>query len=265
MEQADLMRSAANLLEVRKKKIPPQVHEKLTTEDITVRIFKGRSIRLYADILNFLAGEIQRGDAYSHYFLLPHTRTLLDIFSRFVRLQECDSVKQALICIGYQLKTCRWEIPLYSNALKLYGPFLSEKGVLFPQDPALFDERDHIWKRDLSFGKMKDLLEIQRVKDLSIYTRDVFVGGVVDKMYGPFSEFVHGNPYQYTGESHNERFWVAATTISTTAYFIELIDRYTLDWQKPADARMWLGAANKARLKLIDLWRLQIAKRQQST
>ncbi len=260
--QADLMRRASDLLMVRRQKIPPEMGVSLPPHNLITRIFKERSLRLYEDTLKYLAGEIERSGAYPHYFLLPHVRTLLDIFSRFVHLQAKSEVQQGLICAAYQLKTHRLVPDAYATGLQMHQTLFTQNGIEFPQDPTLFDEREHVRKRGLSFGNMKDLLSADRVKDLAMNTRDVFVGGVLDEMYGPFSEYIHGNPFQYTGVEQNERFWVAATTVSTTAYLIEIVDTHTLNWRNPRDARDWLKDAKRTRDTLTGLWLSEIRRRQ---
>ncbi len=148
-EQAQLITKAAALFREKIRTInSTEITENLSVEESVTRIFHVRSLNVYADVLDYVAVELLRSDAKTYYFLLPHVRTLLDIYARFLHLQlNCPlSSSKAMVCIAYQLYTLKSikDGTEYRKALEIYAPFLNQQTLSFPRNP-----------QDLEFRWMK--------------------------------------------------------------------------------------------------------------
>lgn len=222
-----------------------------------IAVFKVRSIKLYKDTLFYIAEQAVKDDLNSHFFLLPHVRTLLDIYGRFIHLLEkCkDESQQALTCLAYQLLLFKHlnSEPDYLKILSSASNFLSKIGFSFP---TVLLDYGHNWvkKNNLAFAKMRDLLTVVNMKKYSINVFTMF--GTMEQygIYSAFSEYLHGNPYYYYESPTNEKFWVIAECISTTAFLIELIDLQTLKKTNPKDFRLWLTDIQKNKSDFVKLW-----------
>lgn len=247
------------LLDDRIKRLTPREEDKYNVSDRSsvIIIFQTRSILVFRDTLDFLASEILVPDAKKRaFFLLPHARTLLDIYARFLHLLiNCpDEDKRALTCIAYQMLGARLLTgsTAYDEALKIYGVFLDRVKPDFPKDPATL-KYGWIVKNGLAFADRDELLTPENMKRFSNYSLEVFGTEKTYFIYSSISEFLHGNPYYYRGEEHNERFWVTSTAMITTAFFVELIDRYILDVQ-PRDFREWLAEVKRTKGEYARFW-----------
>lgn len=265
-EHADLMRQAADLLDARAASIKPQPgrgSEWYTPAEweveIPIRICIQRSLKVFADTLRFLADDILvEQPPQRSFFLLPHARTLLDVYARLLHLQaNCpDRNLAALTCIAYQLLTYA-SVRVgqdYGVALAQYATFLSSQHqVTFPANPS---EMDHEWIRDhkLGFASRKKVLTKTTICEHSAYATEVFGTKGTYETYAHLSEFLHGNPYYYTGKPHNERYWIVAVSISTSAFLMELVDKYTLRKVRPRDFTTWLAQVKKQKVGFTRLW-----------
>lgn len=262
--QAVSMKKAADLLEFRINLIRPDKNIQATwnasvsEKENTIRIFKQRSIRLYVDTLLYLSVEILKPEKANHFFLLPHLRTLLDVYARFLHLLvNCSNdARQALTCITYQLLTFKDinDGQHYREALSLCKDFLEEEKFNFPEDPSKLDIEWIRKNSNLMFAKRSKLLTEDNIKTHSPYSMDVFGSNKTYLIYSSLSEFLHGNPYYYTGKPHNERFWVASMSISISAFLIELIDKYTLNKIQSKDFRVWLKEVKDNKTDFLKLW-----------
>lgn len=262
--QANLLKQASLLLGDRASQIEliERLREGISDGDrekhIAISLFKTRSLKLCKHTIDYLSDEIMRDDPKIYYFLMPHVRTLLDIYARFIHLlSSCkDDKQQALTCISYQLLSYRIleQEPLYKDTLGLYKNFLSQANFIFPENSS---DYDYEWmkKKNLIFLKNKKLLTIDNIKKYSIYSIDIFKPKETYKIYSSFSEFLHGNPYYHGGTPHNERFWVVGMCLSILPFFIEIIDIYTLNKTNPRDFRIWLSEIKKSRPDFSILWR----------
>ncbi len=256
--QADLMRQAAVLVGERARQIEPLPEEKagISDSESAIRLFRIRSLKLYQGVLEFLADEIIKEEPKRYFFLLPHVRTLLDIYSRFLHLLlKCPTDNEkALVCIAYQLNTYRnIGEEGYKKGLEFYKDFLTVTKPDFPQTPEALTWR---WIRSngLAFGSKSDLLTAENIKRFSMHALDVFGANKTYEIYSHISELLHGNPYLYNDSSHNERFWIAAMSLINTAFLLDMIDRFILDKGQQRDAREWLTTVKNSRAEFTGLW-----------
>jgi len=215
LSQATLIKQGASLLDSRANAIEliakQRVHSQKATEERcnTIDIFTVRSIRLFRDTLTYLSKEMSRNEVENHFFLLPHVRTLLDIYARFLYLQiNCpNESRQALVCLSYQLllsKTLNSE-PMYQEILALNKNFLNTETFSYPDSVRDFSFGWTV-KKGLAFPNREELLTEENIKGSSVYSADVFGAKKTYDIYSYFSELIHGNPYYYLGKPHNERF-----------------------------------------------------------
>ena len=263
---SELIKRAAKLIEGQISQIEEREHNTAfvssweAQRSAAVQIFRVRSLQLYRDTLLFLAGQILDADWKHHYFLLPHVRTLLDIYARFIHLFErCEGFdKQALTCIAYQVitvKTLNSEAA-YQTTLMTVDQFLQKIGFAFPG----FEDLKFSWikNQNLHFAKRDELLTTENMKKYSTYTLDIFKPSNTYDIYSYLSEFMHGNPYYYNETPYNERFWVASMTLSTTAFLLELVDCHVLSRIQTRDFRVWLKDVEKNRTDFMQVWRARI-------
>jgi hypothetical protein len=258
--QACLLKDGAEILDKRVNEIEKIAREKnhSTIENAemesAIDVFQIRSLKLYRDILFYISEEVKRND-YIHFFLFPHVRTFLDVYGKFIYLLERDSKeKQALVCITYQLRLSKRLSDLeYLKTLSIYKNFL--KNFNFPTNSSAYSKK-WIKENGLNFAQMESLLASEKVKKYSIEVYNIFGTDKNYLFYSHFSEFLHGNPYYYDAHK-NEKFWVIAISISTTAFFIELIDLYILKKRNSSDFIHWLNKIKKHKPEFIELWKKQ--------
>ena len=259
--QANFIKQAAELIEERAKaieKIEKEAKYNIEFESekkAAIGIFKVRSIRLCRDTLLYIANEVIRDDPKIGFFLLPHARTILDVYARFIHLLEncSDEDKQALVCIAYQLLLPKYidsEIE-YQKTFNLYKKFFKQTNSNFPTDLASYS-KTWVKNNNLNFADMRSLLTTNNIKKYSLNVNSVFGVEETYRIYSGFSEFLHGNPYYYNESPHNERFWVVSICLSMTAFLIELIDLHTLHKRNPRDFRVWLEEVRKIRQTLLN-------------
>ena len=254
--QSSFLQGASNLLGTRIEKIEESV-EKSDDAAAIIAVFKARSLKLYRRIIEFFVEEILRSEPNRHYFLLPHVRTLLDVYGRFIFLQKnCeDKNKEALVCLAYQLLSYA-SIGVgseYKTGLDLNKEFINRQSIEFPPTAS---EYDHKWMRNnaLTFGKRSDILTEENIHAFSVHTRKIFGAKHAYAIYSHLSEMLHGNPY-YHDKPHNERFWVTALSVTNSLYMIELVDRYTLTTSLPRDFRELLSKVEGSREEFGNLWK----------
>lgn len=262
--QVEFLKEAVNILEDRAQKIGRIGREtKYTSKSeaemkIAIGIFKFRSLKLCKDTLSYIATEAIRDEPKVHFFLLPHVRTLLDVYGRFMHLLEnCkDENRQALTCIAYQLLLPKYldSESEYLKVLALHENFLEEINFNFPKTLSDYG-RTWVKKNGLAFSEMKNLLTTSNIKKYSLNVDSIFGTNETYRIYSGFSKFLHGNPYYYYEVSHNEKFWVISTCLSMIAFFIEMIDLHTLKKRSPRDFRIWITGVKKNRLDFVELWK----------
>ena len=264
---ADLMQRAAAIIDSRIEEIeqtgksrtyPSEVEAE---SDALIGLFTVRSLQLYRDTLSFIASEVMHEDHKHHRFLLPHGRTLLDIHARFLHLlDKCsDKNSRALTCLCYAMLTSKdvGNEGEYVKWLQEVSPnLLKYMKIDFPN----ISELNFSWvkKNGFGFAKRSELLTPEIIKKYSDETVRVFSPERTYKIYSHLSELLHGNPYYYTEDSHNERFWVVSMGVTTTGFIIELIDKYTIGKVGRRDLREWLKEVNTSKKDFISLWRSRV-------
>jgi hypothetical protein len=266
-KQAQLMERACILFENRIKQIEPNQNQNIIEENIaTIKVFQVISLKFYKDILAFLTKEIQKNELERYLFLLGNVRTLLDIYARFLHLSfNCrDDDKRALICLAYQLLSYRGRDDSgYKKILDLHKGFLSKVNFSFPENPTDLDFR-WIKNKGLDFPSREKLLTKDLIEKDSIHTMGVFKGEKIYEIYSFFSELLHGNPYCYTSEPRNERFWVVSESLMTSAFLIELIDKEILRKVLSKDFRTWLDDVKNSQKDFVSIWKRKISFRGQT-
>lgn len=222
-----------------------------------VAIFKIRSIKFFIDTISYLVFESKRTDRKVHFFMLPNIRTLINVHANFLRLLEVDSEdRQALICISYQLlttKKLRNDVE-YARVLDMHKNFLATQTIIFPNSLEDFTSK-WMYEQHLTLGKMDQLLEANVIKKYSLNVINIFTPKEPYRIYSALSEFLHANPYYYYEDPHNERFWIIACSMSTTAFLIEIIDTYFLNKINQRDFRIWLQEVKKQKTDFSNLWK----------
>ncbi len=261
--QIGLLNRAQNLLEDRISQLEVFERSKeFTSNDASekaacVGVFKIRSAKFFRDTLSYLISESARTEPKVHFFMLPNIRALTNVHANFLHLLESGNEdKQALICIAYQLLTMKdlQNDVEYAKVLDMNKNFLATQSVVFPASPADFSYK-WMQKQKLTLGRMDQLLESDVVKKYSSNVVAVFMPKEQYRIYSTLSEFLHGNPYYYDDNPHNERFWIVAFSISITAFLIEIIDTYFLNKINPRDFRVWLLDVKRQRGDFSNLWK----------
>lgn len=266
--QAGFINESINLIDDRVAKIEGigKAADFLTAFDKerihAVTIFKARSLKQYRHILRFLAGELINNEEGRHYFSLPHLRTIFDIYARLLHLSvSCvNDDQRALICIAYHVYSSSGFEETYATSLDTYKEFLSNMDVVFPISANEMNYRV-LQKKHLVFGSPKQLLSEENIKSFAPYSSDIFGANNSYGLYANFSEHLHGNPYLFNSNAHNERFWIAALAIVYTAFLIELIDRESLSKIQSRDFRLWLRDVGKNRPSFTALWQQERIRR----
>jgi len=263
--QSELLKRAPDLLDSRIKSIEDKakglddrsIGAAEKEAKILIAIFQVRSIKFYKKVLNFLAQEVLKENEEDDFFLLPHSRTILDIYSRFLHLLEnCRTENdKALICLALQCRVYRVvnNVEDYTKLIGFNRNFLKSINFDFPEDPSDLSN-NWIKRHNLGFYNASDLLTEDLVKKYSVQALKIFPAKKTYFIYSQISEMVHGNPYYLTERPHNERFWVISNVIINVSYLIELIDRYFLDKINPRDYRVWLSDVDKSRNEFTSLW-----------
>ena len=263
-KQIDLIDQAVKMLEDRAIKIEEFSRSaKYSTKydeerENIVNLFKVRSIRLYKNTLSFIGEEASNTNTRRHFFVLAQVRTLLDVYARFIHLQEksANKDKPAAICLIYQLFTVKnLDEKIFKEGVELSRTFISSCPLV--KIPIVPKELSGNWikQNDMRFANRNDLLTEELIKKYSIDAVDVFGSKKTYDIYSYFSEILHGNPYYGDGSTvHNERLWVISTSIITTAYLVELIDNYTLEKRQPRDYKLWLKEVRNGRDELTYMW-----------
>lgn len=256
VKAAELFQTRINSLETLARDLSPNNDPADNEKNVAIYTFAIRSLNLFRDTLTFISTEIIRQELERAYFLLAQTRTLLDVYSRFIHLYASrTNDNRALKCIAYQLFTSAGlgDDSMYKKVLLCYKNFLTKIKFNFPPE---CNEFDFVWYRDndLRFPSNNKTLTSDNIKRCSAYTMDVFKSEKTSTVYSHLSELMHGNPYYY-GAPHNERFWIVGVSIPESSFLIELIDRYLLDKINPRDFRLWLSEIKKTRADFVQLWK----------
>ena len=274
--QINILEKAAIMLNDRKRKMEHtarsnQYNSKYDSEmESAIQIFLIRSLTFYNDIISYIILsysillEEDEIDDKMYFFMLPNIRTLLDIYAKFMHLlEECKNKKeQALVCIACQLLLSKYlnSEEEYKDIRSLYDSFLENTK---PQIPLKIFEFSKKWVKNnnLRFAEIPKLLTTNNIKKYSLNVRDVFGSDEMHNIYGTLSEYLHGNPFYYIEDSHNEKFWVISYSVIITAYFIELIDLHFLNKRNTKDLTDWIKLVKKEKPSFTNLWRMrQIGK-----
>ncbi len=270
LKQIGLLKQASSLLKDRAIKIEEFEKNRRgysigdVERNIAISLFKVKLLRLSKDILDFIASETMRNDnPRVYYFLMPHVRTLMDVYARLVHfLSICnDEKEQALTCIGYQLLTYKAinEEASYGKTLSYYRNFFNQYDFNFPDSFKDFNV-DWLKQKGLTFKGKKILLTPDNFKKYSSNSINVFKPQEMYRIYSSFSEFLHGNPYYHKDEPHNEKFWVVGTCLVLLPFIIEIIDIYTLKKINPKDFRIFLLEIKKNKSAFTTLWQEKFAE-----
>lgn len=265
IKQSNLMKEALSLLDERIRRIEEKGRTKglgavQEQANITICIFKVRSLKNYKSVLEFISDEIVRTDnPIRHRFLLAHTRTLLDIYARFLHLllNSSDDINQALTCIAYQLlsyKSLNQE-NMYKELLKMNKDLVTANpDIRFPESYAEF-KWGWMVKNGLIFARRDDLLTADNIAKYSSDSISIFPAKKTYEIYSSLSELMHGNPYYHMDGATRERYWVAGVVIPYTMFIIEIIDRYTLNWVGARDFRVWMNDVKNSRPEFVRSWK----------
>ena len=137
----------------------------------------------------------------------------------------------------------------------LHDQYLEELPLSIPSE--IIDAYAWYGNSGCKFSGNKKLLEPENIMRHAVQTREVFKVKNWYEIFAHISEIVHGNP-NYQDEPHNERFWIATMSMSTTAYMIELIDRLFLEKVQPRDFREWLKTTKDIQPQMIAEWKKKI-------
>ncbi len=259
--QIDLLNQAVSILNDRILKIEGIAkNRKYSSKDEAsirsiIDIFETLSLKLYKDILYYITQEVGRNDPI-HFFLLPHIRTLLDIYGRLIYIldKRRDESLVALTCLSCQLivsKAIKSE-KNYLELLKLAEDFLTKVKFSFPSF-SIFSKK-WVGNNHLKFPKTGTLITEENVKKYSINVFTIFNTKEPHNIYSGFSEYIHGNPYYYKEKPLNEQFWVISQAIWTTAFLLEMIDSLILKKNNSSDFQNWLNQIKKSKPDFIKLW-----------
>ena len=265
-KQIDLMGQAPSLIQERIKWLTPVKGDPVLSDaDSTVRIYQIQSLKRFKEILEFLAPEVRVVENKKCIYLLPNIRTLLDIYANFLHLElNCsNSDERAIMCIAHQLFIGKklgsgdGNYKLYQEAFEIYKDVIQRTKPDFPTTPEKLSKK---WmKENKLFPASKDiLLTPENMNKFSSYSIQVFGVKKTYEIYSSISEILHGNPYYYKEESHNERFWIITMSLSTSAFLIEFIDRYILNKGESRDFREWLASCKKNSREYAEVWKRKI-------
>lgn len=254
------MKRATDLVDNLIVKVEPDEEEKkhMSASAAALCLFRIKSLKLYRDTLNYLADEIIRTEVKNYKFLLPHLRTLFEVYGRFLHLLvKCsDDDQRALVCLTYQLYTAKNVADVGGNFKEVFDlnrEFIQKMRPDFPKEAESLS-RSWIAKNGLNFGSNAELLTQENIRRFSVETEKVFGTDKNYILYSHFSELLHGNPYYYNSAPYNERFWATALSLINTAFLIEVVDRYILNRGQSKDAREWLKEVADSRPEFIRLW-----------
>lgn len=262
-KQIDLMGQAPSLIQERIKWLTPVKGDPVLSDaDSTVRIYQIQSLKRFKEILEFLAPEVRVVENKKCIYLLPNIRTLLDIYANFLHLElNCsNSDERAIMCIAHQLFIGKklgsgdGNYKLYQEAFEIYKDVIQRTKPDFPTTPEKLSKK---WmKENKLFPASKDiLLTPENMNKFSSYSIQVFGVKKTYEIYSSISEILHGNPYYYKEESHNERFWIITMSLSTSAFLIEFIDRYILNKGESRDFREWLASCKTNSREYAEVWK----------
>lgn len=256
-EIADILNNRANLIEDFEKTLTTE-SEYEKEKRAVIAVFKIRSLKLCKDTIVYLSDELLKNNYSTDFFLLPHVRTLVDVYSRFLCLKEKnDEDQQALVCIAYQLNSYKnLDDSNYKKILGLYSNFLNKIKFNFPEKLSDFTN-SFMDKRKIKFEKTRNILTIEKINSCSINAKKTFKQDNPYTIYSHISEFMHGNPYYYNDSPHNEKFWILAISISMMTFFIEIIDIYTLRKNNSRDLLNLLSKIKENRVDFVNLWKNQ--------
>lgn len=259
-EVAAAIKEAESLLQKRAVDLKPESGTTWSPESHerdTVALFLIRSLNRYTRTLSYVSDCTMSNDPEVHYFALPQIRTLTDIYSKILYLAHCSNEVRTKTCIAYQVHTAsKIANELLIEVLQLHKKYLDTYELSIPND------KDQVWKwyqnSGLQFESNNKVLTSERMGKFAVETLDIFKAKDWYAIFAHISEIVHGNPF-YHDKPHNERFWVATMALSTSAYTIELIDRFYLEKVKPRDYREWLQKVKVIQPQLQELWQKRLS------
>lgn len=261
--QIELLERAIIILESRAREIEKNEKGRTCSSSAesemkaVIGAFKVRSIILCKDTLSYVAKEITRKEPKIGYFLLPHVRTVLDVYARFVHLLEncSNESEQAMTCIAYQLLLTKYlnSETEYLKCLDINKNFLNQAPTHFPLTLSGYG-KTWVKNNKLAFARMDTLLTPENMKKYALEADAVFGTDRTYEIYSALSEYLHGNPNYYVNSPHNEKFWVISLSTSVLAFFIEVIDLYTLQKRGARDFRIWLNDVKKNKPDFAKLW-----------
>lgn len=255
IRHAELIYKAGAIIQKRIDLLTPVIE--IGNDEEAARLYQVRSLDIFKRFLTYISNELKKNDAESAFFLIPHVRTLMDIYSKFLHLQinAQDDKTRALISIGNQLLAAKnAELVKEFNDIKSVYCHIINGSIL---EAVEYENYSFNWmqKNNLNFYKRDLLLTEANVNRFAINTGELFKGQHLHKLYSAFSELNHGNPFYGSNQPHNERFWVISMTIQFTAYLIELIDRDVLRQYNQADLRLWLKEIQENSQLLRSAWK----------
>lgn len=159
--------------------------------------------------MNYLSNEIKKNDPKYFIFLIPNSRKLFDIFARLIHLlDKCPSNNyRVLTCLASQLLVLKniENEGGFNSLIKKHDELLVLEKISFPA----YSKFDYLWYRNtnnLKFSTSNKILTKEIIDKYCNHENQIFTGKDLPKIYGMFSEYLHGNPYYYLDTAHNERY-----------------------------------------------------------
>lgn len=255
--QFNLIRAARILIGDRAKQID-LLGKNATQEDVFTLVYKRRSLNLFNAKLEYLLYEVECENPLRHLHSFLHVRTLLDVFSHFLYLasHKVEINKFALVCLAASLRAlaiCGLDTEYEKSRLEYKIMFLKH-GLEIPESPI---ELTPTWIKNngLAFKSTRDMLTNQNIQSFSTDVIKIFPAKRMSEIYSILSEILHGNPF-YNPTPYNERFWVISSCIISSAFLLELIDKFVFFKKTPAaDFINWLEKTEKSIPEFSDLWK----------
>ena len=253
---AELIKRSTFIIQNRVDLLSQISESEFSNEEIAIRVYQTRSLMFYKRFLTYISREMSNNDPESAYFLILQTRTLMDIYSRFLHLEInlIDDKARSLVCIAVQLLAAHAaeSRPTFNEVKAQYAEAIAKS----PISEVEFDQYSFDWVRNngLNFPSRSKILTEENVNRFAIDTKEQFKGQQLYKLYAAFSEYGHANPFYGNDQPHNEKYWVITVSIQMTAYLIELIDRRILKDPKKGDFRLWLKEVAKNENSFLLSW-----------
>ncbi len=180
----------------------------------------------------------------------------MDIYARFLFLND-DIIThntKFLKILSYQLLAYHKlaDHKMFENLLVLHRDRLDE---MSPDYPRTWKEFKYDWLNDKGFlfPPSKNFLIEEKMKTSSPRVAKIFGSQRQCEIYDHLSQLLHGNAFM-AHDLITARYWLASMSLSTTAFFLEVIDNRVFRNDKRKDLREWLKEVKEKKLSLIESW-----------